>query len=961
MTRAGEGSGILGAVSLEPGTVVGGEFEIVGPLSAGGMGAVYVAQQKSVGRRRALKVMHRELLADAKLRDRFVQEAKIGATIESEHVVEVIAAGIDEQLKMPWLAMEMLEGKDLATLISSRGRLPVGDVREVMDQLCHALAAAHATGIVHRDLKPENVFVARTRRRGSPFVVKVLDFGIAKVLAEARATSAATAALGTPTFMAPEQTESRSKVAPAADVWALGLIVFRALTGKHYWNAANDDGASLTALMRELVIDPIVPASERASSLGVAELVPSGFDAWFASCVARDPKARFADAGVAHKALIEVDGFDAPGPTTLHEDLAPERASAVEISGTKPSATVAAAPLKDAPAPSATVAAAPLKDAPAPNMTVAAAPLSDRPRVRVAERAATRGGQTIAAGPVDLPERDSPPGRSRVGVAVGGLALVAVGVGIYLATSGGGGEQPAASASGPHAPASSAPQPTVKTGPSSAPASSSSNRWVEITPPFTQVLLGVPDDAPPDRRGVRASRWVTSPTEKYAIQAREVSWAELAPFLAATPTLAFERPASVPKDAPARADLPAVGVPWEVADQYCRSIGGNLPDEAQWELAARGNPLRSLPWGNGPVELGEVRAFLGPGGEVSRVAGTPRDVTPEGVHDLMGNAREWTSTIWYADSLGQPDAWAKDGETTARVVRGWPLRAERPSSLDGLDAAYRDWVCATGACSPLHPDLTTKPPLAPLTLTTDPGSPGAVPSPLREWVESERFKELFGRCTAVTPLAVDLRVTLSADAKGCTHASVAPRGALVPVVFAMGALEEPSPYVFAQDTPVGGGDRDGDGIPDRKDMCVDAREDADGFEDSDGCPELDNDGDGILDAKDQCPLEPETKNGFQDEDGCPDKKLGELMPPPPPPPPPPPRTVPSPSSPPCKPSEAALASKDLPPRFLQCLQAGAPMSLTSTTAWKDQVTFSVKLGKVPPALAEIGFRCVRRP
>jgi hypothetical protein len=476
--------------------------------------------------------------------------------------------------------------------------------------------------------------------------------------------------------MAPEQTESRSKVAPAADVWALGLIVFRALTGKHYWNAANDDGASLTALMRELVIDPIVPASERASSLGVAELVPSGFDAWFASCVARDPKARFADAGVAHKALIEVDGFDAPGPTTLHEDLAPERASAVEISGTKPSATVAAAPLKDAPAPSATVAAAPLKDAPAPNMTVAAAaPLSDRPRVRVAERAATRGGQTIAAGPVDLPERDSPPGRSRVGVAVGGLALVAVGVGIYLATSGGGGEQPAASASGPHAPASSAPQPTVKTGPSSGARVvllESLGRDSRRRSP--QVLLGVPDDAPPDRRGVRASRWVTSPTEKYAIQAREVSWAELAPFLAATPTLAFERPASVPKDAPARADLPAVGVPWEVADQYCRSIGGNLPDEAQWELAARGNPLRSLPWGNGPVELGEVRAFLGPGGEVLSGRGhAARRDPPKGSTTSWATAREWTSTIWYADSLGQPDAWAKDGETTARVVRGWPL------------------------------------------------------------------------------------------------------------------------------------------------------------------------------------------------------------------------------------------------------------------------------------------------
>ena len=85
-------------MSVEPGTIIAGDFEIVEPLSEGGMGAVYVALQRSVGRRRALKVMHRELLADQRLVERFVQEAKIGATIDSEHVVEVIAAGVDERL-----------------------------------------------------------------------------------------------------------------------------------------------------------------------------------------------------------------------------------------------------------------------------------------------------------------------------------------------------------------------------------------------------------------------------------------------------------------------------------------------------------------------------------------------------------------------------------------------------------------------------------------------------------------------------------------------------------------------------------------------------------------------------------------------------------------------------------------------------------------------------------------------
>jgi len=288
---------------LPPGTTFG-EFRIVRPLAEGGMGAVYVAEQLSTGKQRALKVMHGGLMQDARLRERFEQEARVAARIDSEHVVEVVGAGVDVPTGTPWLAMELLEGADLGGVIAHRGPLPADEVRDLMGQLCHALAAAHRVGVVHRDLKPENVFVSRPRQQNVRSKVKVLDFGIAKVVAEARATSSQTASMGTPRWMAPEQTDGRGVISPATDVWALGLIAFTLLTGRWYWTQASPEtGGSVMTLMREVLFEPIVPPSLRAAQYGRPQLVPHGFDAWFARCVARDIGSRYPDAGQAMAAL----------------------------------------------------------------------------------------------------------------------------------------------------------------------------------------------------------------------------------------------------------------------------------------------------------------------------------------------------------------------------------------------------------------------------------------------------------------------------------------------------------------------------------------------------------------------------------------------------------------------------------------------------------------------------------
>ena len=266
------------------------------------MGAVYEVEQLSTGRRRALKTMHASLASDRNSLDRFAQEARIGSAIASDHVVEVLAAGVDEPTGVPWLVMEMLEGETLGDRIA-RGPVSQAETLAVIEQLCHALAAAHRSGVVHRDLKPDNVFLARARRGDVPFTVKVLDFGIAKWVQELQGASANSQAMGTPMWMAPEQATPGMPIRPSTDVWALGLIAFSMLTGRSYWRSASTPGASVQSLVVEIMVEPLEPAIGRCASLGCNAFVPPGFDAWFARCVVREPERRYADASLAMQAL----------------------------------------------------------------------------------------------------------------------------------------------------------------------------------------------------------------------------------------------------------------------------------------------------------------------------------------------------------------------------------------------------------------------------------------------------------------------------------------------------------------------------------------------------------------------------------------------------------------------------------------------------------------------------------
>jgi formylglycine-generating enzyme required for sulfatase activity/tRNA A-37 threonylcarbamoyl transferase component Bud32 len=296
-----------GIADLEPGSTFAGQFRVVKKLAQGGMGAVYVAEQITTGRQRALKLMHPGLVSSRELRDKFTLEARVGAKIASEHVVEVVSAGVDPTSGAPWLAMELLTGEDLATAIKRRGAFDANETAAILAQICHALGAAHAAGVVHRDLKPENVFLAESRRAQESYTVKVLDFGIAKVLEAARGSN--TGAIGSPLWMAPEQTERNADISPATDVWALALVAFTMLTARSFWLSAEQNEMALSAFLRELVLDPIPKASARAAELGVALALPPGFDAWFTRALERDRLLRYPNAVEAYAAFCNELGI----------------------------------------------------------------------------------------------------------------------------------------------------------------------------------------------------------------------------------------------------------------------------------------------------------------------------------------------------------------------------------------------------------------------------------------------------------------------------------------------------------------------------------------------------------------------------------------------------------------------------------------------------------------------------
>lgn len=232
------------------GTVLEGAYRITRIIGEGGMGAVYEAVQLRLAKRVAVKVMARHLSADQKALARFHREAEITSRLGHPHLVAVVDYGQAESGE-PYLVMEYLEGEDLDHRLRRVGQLPIDTVVRIVKQVASALSAAHGQGIVHRDLKPGNIFLVQIP--GEPDFVKVLDFGISKMMAARTRLTNATAAVGTPIYMSPEQaTGLVEEVDHHVDQWALACIAWEMLLG-HPPFVADD----VTALLYQIIkMDP---------------------------------------------------------------------------------------------------------------------------------------------------------------------------------------------------------------------------------------------------------------------------------------------------------------------------------------------------------------------------------------------------------------------------------------------------------------------------------------------------------------------------------------------------------------------------------------------------------------------------------------------------------------------------------------------------------------------------------
>ncbi|MEM9188980.1 MAG: HDOD domain-containing protein [Myxococcota bacterium] len=210
------------------GTVIG-PYRIVTELGSGGMGSVWYAEHQEIGRRAAIKILHRDFASDASLVDRFFKEAQAVNRIRHPNIVQIDDVGTHED--QPYLVMEFLEGETLGARLERERTLDLRSTTRISREVAMALAAAHEKGIVHRDLKPENVFLC-ARDDGSD-EVKVLDFGVAKLTREGVSKHTGTGVIiGTPAYMSPEQCVGDKKLDFRSDVYSLGILTYEMLTGE---------------------------------------------------------------------------------------------------------------------------------------------------------------------------------------------------------------------------------------------------------------------------------------------------------------------------------------------------------------------------------------------------------------------------------------------------------------------------------------------------------------------------------------------------------------------------------------------------------------------------------------------------------------------------------------------------------------------------------------------------------
>ena len=427
--------------TLQPGQILGGRYEITGYIGAGGMGAVYAAKHARTGRELAVKVLLPELATRPALMQRFMAEARAAGGLNHPGIVEVV--DLDHDRHLHYIVMERLEGEELQARMRRERPLDPAFAARVGADIADAISCAHnhTPKIIHRDLKPQNVFLARKGPQRD--VVKILDFGIAKLVEAETLEHSLTRSgeiYGTPLYMSPEQLRNPKEVDERADIYAIGVILFHALTGTPPFQGES---------FPDLVI--AIGTNNHPPLLSVRPEVPAGLAAVVEKAMAHDRNDRYSFAGQLRDALLP---FAAPGSAGDSDRVAPTRPLPVrdsrrlqrggEVASGKRSRgglrlmlgvavlslgvlgatyalrqqrrvpTPAAMPAETAAeGPASTATMAPLEQRPAAAPDAAAGPLAAPPTTERPEASPSRSGTRRTRKPARKPEAELPPLRPR--------------------------------------------------------------------------------------------------------------------------------------------------------------------------------------------------------------------------------------------------------------------------------------------------------------------------------------------------------------------------------------------------------------------------------------------------------------------------------------------------------------------------------------------------------------------
>jgi serine/threonine protein kinase len=273
-----------GELVLEPGALVLDKYRLSAPRGSGSMGTVWSAVHVTLGHGVAIKLLAGQARNSADSRQRFEREARIAARLgeDSPHIARVIDYGIFAG-STPCLVMELLHGEELSVRLKRVGRMSLPSTALIVHQLCRALSVAHAAGVVHRDIKPSNVFLCPVG--GSDrLMVKLMDFGIAKATRDGseEETTRVGMVVGTPAYMSPEQVLAQREIDARTDLWSLGAMIYRMVTG----TSAFGQGGFGEIGVRILAVEPKPPSH-------VVPTLPRAFDDFIRKAMAKDPNQRF--------------------------------------------------------------------------------------------------------------------------------------------------------------------------------------------------------------------------------------------------------------------------------------------------------------------------------------------------------------------------------------------------------------------------------------------------------------------------------------------------------------------------------------------------------------------------------------------------------------------------------------------------------------------------------------------